>query len=1397
MADENVKVFIKIWLCLSIGLIGLAMLASAQEPEMPEEQPPEEETLSVNYFGELGWTVKYGLGDSRELSRHGYANQLLFEQYIALTLDAGVQVDWPVSGVLRVSAQLDNRKANNLQSFKLGYKAQRLEAAFEDFSMQAGSSEFVATDRLLKGLRFSWDISDTMKLSGKFARVEGISQSRIFRGNTSQQTVEFTLNDPDQPWQEAIYQRNLKGLEYFFLRSYIPGFTIVSLRFELTPELRALLANYGLDYLIEIVEDDPEPELDATLYDIVIENGSNVLVLKRPILELLRDQIRTYIEDYNDEHNLFDEDAKEYPLGEGTDYEQGFLRSLRKHVKLATPDEALSLESAKRGRFFYLGYENVNEETLVLEIKQQGVYVPLPDPDLPQFQFELFPEQGIITLDFPEEFFANPQSAVRITFDYTVPGGFYVLGLAVLQNSERVYIKLEGEQEYKLLRRDQDYQIDYETGVLLLLPPYDVLGDKDELKIEYELMRGGLGGFAEHQRIFTGLSYQWTPWSFLKLSLDALRAFDTPSSDEGRERLRTMPNTHSVLGLGAQLDLGDLQADLKLGYAENIFPTVPFSGAQGKYHSNERVHQRNRVNVIAGVVFEGRRVTFFGHQNGLLVYDGTRWQDFTTAQGLSGRGVRGIAVQRNTLLLATDSGLSMVKLESGRPVLESLAKPINWKRFYTLDGLPHNETHDVFIDRSNTVWVGTKEGLARVPLAQITEKTAWKTLKKSVISALKSELISKITSDGTRLYWGTDKGLVLYDPETGHSYEIIELRGQAIRDLVSVGTTVYVATDKGIYELADGLEVGWRVSEIKVQALAVQDAELWYGTEIGLFRISSDAPIIQGYSITAIEKNARTEELWVGPQATVTFEIPLWQVSSSGDIKARSQAETRLNGRDETRFEDISSEKNTDHGWLAQLSAQYKLGSLELKALLEGITPEFLAIGQESRQEAQRLTLSATWPVSPMLSLSGDHMMSITGGWRTFTMTDTARASWKPWEAGPTLTSTLALELTDRDLQDRSKGFDTTKITLNLKGDHKISLAELVPLAQELTLNGTYDGVATFARLGRSFIDSRWGVSVGVTMTPSLKLRGSLTLGDRVPLGAQRVPSDSDLSYTLGGDWQYTLVFGQLTTSYAQTTRLRAGRGSFDENASFNIRFGDFTLLSVKLSPTLALSGRRSLGLGGTTPSGTLTLTLEGRVSSQWQTLSGSLFTRHTLSSDVRSSRDSLKHEFTGSVAWALSPNLQPRLELGLTLDTLTHPTLGSKQTVRPRARLSIDWTPQSLWKTSADLFWQMTASERERTNTFELGGRASWDPLDGLSLSVDARASLDIGRRDQKPITAAAWELTLQGDYELGTSCAPALDSSDCALSVSLGYSGRLDRSIAVPFGQGIFAQVQLNLNF
>lgn len=1338
-----------ILLCLVVGLCGYAQ-AQEEALQLPE----------VNYFGELGWIVKYGLGDSRELSRRGFAPQLLFEQYIALNLDAGVSIQWPLAGTLSVSAQLDNRKGNNLQSFSFGFKGQSVEAAFKDFSMGEGSSDFAAADRLLKGFLFSWEISPTLKLSGKLARVEGIAESQIFRGNTSRETVSFTLTQPDRPWLEAPYLRNLRGLEYFQLRTYVAGFTTVSLRFTLTAELRTLLENYGLGYLTEIIEDDPEPELEAELYDVVTENETNFLVLKRESLELLRATLHTYIEDYNDEHDLFDEAAKVYPLAEGTDYEESFLTSLSKLVQLATPDEAFALYGAKRERFFSLGRDHVVEDSLKLEIKRQDSFVQLPDPDLPNFNFTLFAEQGLLALNFPEEFFRDPRSEVRVSFDYAVSGGLYVLGLAVLQNSERVY--LNG----KLLKRDVDYQMDYETGALLLLPPNDVLGQNDELKIEYELMRGGLGGFAEHQRNFYGLSLHWTPWPFLRISLDALRAADSQPSVEGRDRLRTMPNTHTVFSLAANLDLGDLKADLKAGYTDNVFPP-------GR---NQRRNQRNQINAIA--TFEGRQVTFFGHQNGLLVYDGSRWQGFSTAHGLSGRGVRGIAIHNNIILFATDSGLSLVRLEAGRPVLESLAKPVNWKRFYRLDGLPHNVTNDVLIDEAGVVWVGTDEGLARVPLAQIEEKSAWKIFNKT-----NADRITELASDGVRIYVGTDKGLLLYDTATEIFTAVSELQKRAIHDLVALGATVYAATDAGVYELFDGQGIGWSVADLRVQAITVRNDELWYGTQFGLFRASSDAPVIQEYEITAIEQSARPF-FWVGPKALQeTYQIPLWQIDSS--LTEYPQAETRLNGRDEFRFEDISPQQNTDHGWLAQLGAQYKLGALEITALLEGLTSEFLAIGRENRQDFQRLTVSARSPLGENLTLTGDHVMGFSERFRSFSVRDALRASWKPWADGPQLHGTVSLELSENDRRDRYAGFDTSKLSYGLKTEsYKIS--DLLPIVQELALLASYEANYISAVRGRSTSEVKWGLSGSVIVLADLKLHGSYS--SKTITGGAAVRRDSDTTW--GGNWQYDLGFAKMNSQYTQTTRWRQGRGSFDENASMDLRFQDLILADVKLSATL--SGKRSASLGGTT--GLVSLSAEGRVSGQWQALSGSLGLKQTSSTDVRSARDLLKQELTGRIDWAVSPSFKPGLDLGLSLDTLTHPTLGRKQTWRHRARLSADWA-FALWKVSVELLWQMTVSERERSTVYEIGSQIGWDPTEQLSLSLDAQASLDVEARSRRSL--AGWELRLEGEYDLGTSCAPGLDDSTCSFSASVGYSGRLDPTARVPLGQGVFICAQLGLDF
>lgn len=1360
------------------------MQARTQPAEEPPTQEPEEGPLSVNYFGELGWIVKYGLGDSRELSRRGYANQLLFEQYIALTIDAGAQVTWPLNGILKVSAQLDNRKSNNLQSFVFGFKNESLEAWFKDFSMAQGSSDFVVADRLLKGLIATWQVSESISLTGKLARVEGVAETRTFRGNTARETVRFTLNDPDRPWTEASYQRNLRGLEFFSLPSYVPGFTTISLRFPLGGELRALLDDYGLSYLHEMIEKEPNPEIEADFYEVVTENGKNSLILKRASLELLRDQMRAYIDDYNDEQDLFGDKAKEYPLAEGTDYEKGFLGRLSKFVQLGAGDERLALESARRGRFFVLGRDKVSEDSLKVELKRQEAFVKLPDPELPEFNFSLYAEQGLLALDFPEEFFRDPRSEVRVTFDYAVSGGLYVLGLAVLQNSERVYLN------EKLLRREVDYQMDYETGALLLLPPHDSLTEKDELKIEYELMRGGLGGFAEHQRAFFGFSLDWRPWSFLKLTLEALRAADNPPGAEGKDRLRTMSNAHTVFGVRAALNLDNLDLTLKAGYANNIFPP-------GR---NQRRNQVNQINAIFSLQTERRRVTFFGHQNGLLVYDGTRWQDFSTAQGLSGRGVRAIAAQKNAILVATDSGLSLVRLDPGKPVLDSLAKPINWKRFYRLDGLPHNTVHDVLIDDNGIVWIATQEGLARVPLAQIEEKHAWKIYKKADAPGLTSDRILRLAHDGTRLYLGTGQGLFIYDPATERFEAVPALQGEFIYDLAASGATVYAATKLGVYQFFGGGALGWAVEDLKVLAVAVWGEELWYGTEIGLFRTGSDAPILQEYAITAIEKSGEAG-LWAGAKALETYQMPLWQIDFSGKSTEYAQVQTRLNGRDEYRFADISAEKNTDRGWLTQVNAQYKLGTVDLKATIDSVVPQFLPIGREERQDAHRVTLGASAPILPNLTVSGEHVMGFSERLRTFSMSDALRAQWQPWADGPQLHGNLSLELLEQDRFDRTTGFDTTKFAYGLKVDHKLEVSQWLPVAQDLVVGATYDGTITGGARGRAFFDAKLGLNATLSLTPSLKVRGTLGFNERVSPGFRGGPPrrDGDLAWSLGGDWQYNLEFAKLNATYNRATRQRLpeGRGSLDENASVDLRFSDLKIAEAKLTPTLTLSAKRNLPVGAKEKSGLLSLSAEGRLSGAWQAFAGSLSVKQSLSTDVRSARDVLKQELNGNIDWALSPELKPRMDFGLSLDTLVHPTLGRKETIRQRARLSLSWDPPGPWRTGGDLFWQMAISERERTTTYELGSQTSWQPFDKLSLSLDARAALNRGMREQKPLNTADWELVLKSDYDLGVSCAPGLIESTCSFAATLGYAGKFDPNARLPWSNSLFAQAQLGLNF
>ncbi|MFQ6033634.1 MAG: hypothetical protein ACE5KR_02105, partial [Candidatus Bipolaricaulia bacterium] len=126
----------------------------------------------------MSWIVKYGLGDPRGLIDKGYADQFLLEQALSVDAEGGVRMEWPLAGVLSISAHLDNQKAENLQILAIKYKGQDLQGQFGDFTV-AGNTDFTGYDKKLKGLKVDWTPQENLAVRGILSRVEGIPQVKV------------------------------------------------------------------------------------------------------------------------------------------------------------------------------------------------------------------------------------------------------------------------------------------------------------------------------------------------------------------------------------------------------------------------------------------------------------------------------------------------------------------------------------------------------------------------------------------------------------------------------------------------------------------------------------------------------------------------------------------------------------------------------------------------------------------------------------------------------------------------------------------------------------------------------------------------------------------------------------------------------------------------------------------------------------------------------------------------------------------------------------------------------------------------------------------------------------------------------------------------------------------
>ncbi|MFQ6090182.1 MAG: hypothetical protein ACE5LD_01905, partial [Candidatus Bipolaricaulia bacterium] len=838
-----------------------------------------------------------------------------------------------------------------------------------------------------------------------------------------------------------------------------------------------------------------------------------------------------------------------------------------------------------------------------------------------------------------------------------------------------------------------------------------------------------LGGFAEYKRNLGGVLLSYRPTDYLTLSLDLLQAADSPASGVDRSSLRTMPNDHIVGGLSAVLDLGGFQAGLEFGYNYNRFP----------FDDNERKNRLNRINAVRAIRYQGREYVLFGNQNGLAVFDGRRWREIGPAEGLAGHAVRDIAVADDLLIFATDSGVSLLRLAGEDP----FAILTNWRRFYKQDGLSSQDVYAALI-WDGILYLGTAEGLNRVPLDGIEDKESWTVYRKGVYPQMITERISTIAGEGKRIYLGTDQGLMIFDPKAESFAAPPELEGVRINGLFAQGGEVLVATDLGVRLFDRGRGSGWLPMPGPIRSVATAGGNVWFGTEEGLYRMGEEEPLVQA-RITALSPG--DSGLWLGTEATADYELTLWQVRADGVVQSYPQSETRIDGRDRHHFQDIPAAEHTDRGLAAVLSLTQKLGKLKLKGSLKNISPQFAALGSQARQDLKGWSLEGDWEITPKLSLEVNHEANLEGaelaiseplGRKSYSEKDSLGMRW---EIGPQLELGYSLERIDNRGQD--DGFDEAR--------HNLTTA-----IQSSLLNGRLGLSLSYDLL--SLINLRWAsrssqehslaAEVDFQLLPGLNITWRYSRPVKVARYGERRRSWGSEELGISARWSQVFPLVSVNAEYNRDSRRRIppreGEGEADQDGQLELQFDSLELGELTLQPRGNLSfeqQERRISLGG-----------EGELRGEFDAFKGQASYKLSSTLDEWSRRKDFLHNFSLRLDYGGWKDLSPSLGLQGTVRVLQHPSYGKKTLENWTASAGLGWKSSNI-SNNTSLSRARVKNDRENTTSYSLRNVTNFalPYLPQLSSSLEATGSYTLGDREGQRVNNLKGELSLKEDYPLG----------------------------------------------
>lgn len=1187
---------------------------------LAEDAPP----FNLTVRGEKTWTIRIGLGASRLL-----AGEDLSPGQLALTQTLRAEIEGTALGFITLKASFNDQLGPGFQDFLLTVDRSPWTGELGRFVVGAEGEGLGVYNKRVLGARASYS-EDGITFSAVVTRLEGVSESRTFRGQQGFREVQFTDADPEEPWRKAPYLRSVEGLAHWPLRAqFVEGLTQVSLRVDGTQALWTFLSEWGLAYLREDLAAELETDLAAGQFVVLRENGDDLALRVAPPA-VARARVQEAIEDHNARLGLTGANRRVYPFVEESELEARFLDKLMTFISVLVDDDPYPLPEAQRRRYLALGERDVIEGTVEVLVRRPGEteFRPSTDPALADYAWTLIPADGVLRISFPDEFFVG--GAARVTFAYHQEGVAFPLGISLVPGSERVY--LNG----KPLTRGTAYTVDYQAGILILFTP---LGPEDELNVDFERQRGGLGVVTDYERNMFGLVLTAPGWDGLRFALYRAMDFGTPSPTT-----HTMPNTHSVAALSLAGQIAGWSYRLAVGASENVFP----------FDDNARIPSPNQILAIATAQAPDGAYVVFAHHNGLTVHKDGTFRGYGTAEGLAGRAAYALLPLTGQLLVGTDAGLTVVRLTESTP----FDRVRSWVRITETDGLPGAEVL-ALARGGGTVYLATEKGLASFAPTEAEDPNRWQKVAPPEGEPRPTALL---WADG-RLYLGTTEGL--YVRVSAGWVPVVEAAG-AVHALLARGEDVYVASDEGIRILRGTIGAGWIVADKIVRGLALRDGALWYAAEDGLWREGEAAPTVAG-SATAVGVGATA--VWAGTEADPSFRLDLWRVTDR--TERFTQARTRIDGRDLARFESPAAVDHTRYGMIGNVVLTKTVGDWAWELSAASRLPGYEEIGRPGRSDSHGFGFTARCVGD------GPSALELRGRWDVTDLATHPRGrlsgglDWR-WSGPPTAHISLTPTLTGEGPASFSRLEAGWRAGVSAPG---------APLAWSITTSGT---------LRQPDFDATGQLGATLTLRPAPEW--TLDASWTRPFRTGRSPGEQTFLATLR--WAADLERVSLSATWRETLRhhLTAGTWRDERTLQADARWKAWSVSGVEIAPRISATAKLSPAeqRGDTRIESVLTrspLVLRLAVSA---------------AQGVRPDTERSDRALGFSVTWEYAgwEGIRPTLRWDRSWTVLSHPRYPDQVTEREEISLRVAWEPvDAPWRSSLSVIWRPVAEELSLTN--------------------------------------------------------------------------------------------------